>query len=394
MYVPGWHEKTKALQDAGRFQMLGIIQEQHPDRARLFMQWKEMDWPILVDSLDLLEVMVVPITLAIDEHGVIRAVNPDVDQIKEEFLSKTYDPPASVTAAQAGRPERLAAPGADAGADAWRAYADALFRWESPARLTETIDAYERAAHDAPEDGSTQFRLGVAYRARYDSGDRQVEDFQLAVEHWERALDIDPNHYIRRRRIQQYGPRLDKPYPFYDWVPTARAELDARGEIPAALTVEPGGAEFASPARVFEATSDTREEPDGRGRIYRDTGEFIEVERLTVPTAIAAGSSTRAHLIFRPNVGRKAHWNNEVDDLVFWVEPPAGWDVDHQYLTVPSPQEVVSQEPRRVEFELRSPDNVSGSVSIPGYALYYVCEDVDGTCLYRRQDVVLNIQIK
>ena len=26
--------------------MVGIIQEQHPDRARLFMQWKEMGWPI------------------------------------------------------------------------------------------------------------------------------------------------------------------------------------------------------------------------------------------------------------------------------------------------------------------------------------------------------------
>lgn len=52
--------------------MVGIIQEQHPDRCRLFMQWKQMDWPILVDSLNLLEVTAVPITLTIDEHGIIR----------------------------------------------------------------------------------------------------------------------------------------------------------------------------------------------------------------------------------------------------------------------------------------------------------------------------------
>ena len=54
MHVPGWHDATRELQAAGRFQMVGIIQEQHPDRARLFMQWKGMGWPILVDSLNLL----------------------------------------------------------------------------------------------------------------------------------------------------------------------------------------------------------------------------------------------------------------------------------------------------------------------------------------------------
>ncbi|MEM9405248.1 MAG: hypothetical protein AAGA81_04345, partial [Acidobacteriota bacterium] len=67
--MPGWHEATKELQDAGRVQMLGVIQEQNPDRCRLFMQWKQMDWPILVDTFDQLEVSVVPLTYAIDEHG-------------------------------------------------------------------------------------------------------------------------------------------------------------------------------------------------------------------------------------------------------------------------------------------------------------------------------------
>jgi hypothetical protein len=27
-------------------------------------------------------------------------------------------------------------------------------------------------------------------------------------------------------------------------------------------------------------------------------------------------------------------------------------------------------------------------------ALYDVCEDVDGTCLYRRQDIPLNLQVR
>ena len=69
--MPGWHEATKQLQESGAVQMVGIIQEQHPDRCRLFMQWKEMDWPIMVDALNLLEVKAVPLTFLIDEHGMI-----------------------------------------------------------------------------------------------------------------------------------------------------------------------------------------------------------------------------------------------------------------------------------------------------------------------------------
>ena len=113
-----------------------------------------------------------------------------------------------------------------------------------------------------------------------------------------------------------------------------------------------------------------------------------------MPTRIVAGSSTRAHLTFRPNLERKAHWNNEAEDMVFWVNPPDGWEVDVRHVTVERPPQVVSLEPRRVEFEIRSSrDAPEGGVVVPGYALYYVCEDVDGTCLYRRQDVAIELQV-
>ena len=81
--MPVWHEATKKLQAEGKVKMLGIIQEQHPDRCRLFMQWKQMDWPVMVDSLNLLGVEVVPITLAIDEAGVIREKLRDPSEIDE-----------------------------------------------------------------------------------------------------------------------------------------------------------------------------------------------------------------------------------------------------------------------------------------------------------------------
>jgi hypothetical protein len=374
--------------------MVGIVQEQHPDRARLFMQWKEMDWPVLVDSLNLLGVSVVPITVAIDEHGVVRAINPPKETIEREFLSKTYERPATVATLADPRNSVGRPPGRRASADAWRKYGEDLFLWGGRGAIDEAIDAFERAARGTT-DGPTEFRLGVIQRARYDSPGRRPGDFRQAVDHWEQALASDPNQYIWRRRIQQYGPRLDKPYPFYDWIPEARAAIVARGQSPVALAVEPGGAEFARPTKTFEAERASGLEPDPKGRIHRDRGEFIQIEALTVPIGVAPGAATRAHLVMRPNLARKAHWNNEAEDLVVWVNPPAGWQVDAHRITLPRPRDVVSQETRRVEFELRSPTGVAaGLVTIPAYALYYVCEDVDGTCLYRRQDVTLEVHVR
>ena len=238
------------------------------------------------------------------------------------------------------------------------------------------------------------FRLGVAHRKRYDSPIRRDGDFSRAVEHWTAALDLNPNQYIFRRRIQQYGPRLDKPYPFYDWVPEARAAVEARGETPVTLRVEPGGAEFAEPLKSFAESRETGQSPDPDGRIYRDEKPLIVAESVVVPTVIEPGESARIHVVLRPDLSLKAHWNNEVDDLVFWVEPPEGFRVDRHYHTVAIPPESVSQELRQVEFEIASPENFTGKATIPAYALYYVCEDVDGTCLFRRQDVHVELSVR
>src|SRR5207249_1815342 len=132
-------------------------------------------------------------------------------------------------------------------AEAWETYASALVEWAETERLGEAIEAYERALRLAPESGPVHFRLSVAYRKRYDSDFRQPGDFERAVEQWSAALGSDPNQHIWRRRIQQSGPRLDKPYAFYDWVTTARKEIAERGEIPKSLSVEPAGAEIAHP---------------------------------------------------------------------------------------------------------------------------------------------------
>lgn len=370
--------------------MVGIIQEQHPDRTRLFMQWKRMEWPILVDSLNLLQVTVVPMTLFIDEWGIIRAIQPRRADA-ESFLDTNYPKPADLPAGPRHRAaiEKLKAATEGGNADAFRAYGDAMFLWGD--KIDETIESYRQAVRLDPGDGPTQFRLGVAYRKRYDSTQRLEGDFANAVQHWGRALEIDPNQYIWRRRIQQYGPRLDKPYPFYDWVVTAREEITTRGDTPLPLSIEPGGAEFTHPARRFVVSDGSKAEPDPGARILRDEKGFVDVEVTVVPSVIKPGKSGRIHVVLRPNRNLRAHWNNEVGDLVYWVNAPEDWKIDTHYLSVARPQKIVSQEERKVEFELKSPANFTGTVRIPSYALYYVCEDVNGTCLYRRKDITIDV---
>lgn len=380
--------------------MIGIIQEQHPDRARLFMQWKNMDWPLLVDSLNLYGTKVVPMTLLIDEWGIVRHTRPRPADV-ETFLATRYP-----------RPDNLADPpqwrdsDEELGQDA--ALADARFLgWQlatlrganaEPATLSDALERYTAVLKDHPDDASVRFRLGVALRARFDSGEGEPGDFRHAVEQWSAALALDPNQYIWRRRIQQYGPRLDKPYPFYDWVEEARAAIRERGETPVELSVEPGGAEFAAPARAVETAAPDMEEPDPQGRIERDRQErdggasLIELETVVVPNTSRPGSY-RVHLFWRPNHARKAHWNNEAEPMKVWIDPPPGWRIDRRVQVIPNAAAATSRELRHVEFELVGGDeSPPGPAKLRGYALYNVCEDETGVCMYRRSDLEVELR--
>lgn len=387
--------RTLGAQRAGRLQLVGVIQEQHPDRCRLFMQWKRMDWPVLVDSLNLAGLEVVPVAYAIDEQGIVRYVNPSAAEM-EAFL----DAPRTAAARPSPPPDppdlpELLERARSGGVSGWRDYGDGLFLWGGEARLDEAIEGYEKAVQARPGAGPTHFRLGTAYRRRYDSRHRRPGDFQRAAGHWARAVELEPNQYIWRRRLQQYGPRLDKPYAFYDWVDEARRDIRARGEEPAPLLAEPGGAEIAAPAERFDPQTPSRRRPDPDGRIRRDPGRLIGIEAAVVPPAVKPGKVARVHLVFRPNAAIDAHWNNEGGPLRVWVEPARGWAGDRQELEAASPPDAVSTETRELQFELRAPDGAGrGRVTVPAYALYYVCESATGTCLYRRQDIGVPVEVR
>ena len=410
MHVPGWHAATREAQEAGRLSLLGIVLEQHPERARLFMQWQEMPWRLLHDPFNLLALPYVPLTLAIDEWGMIRAAQPQLARAAEfieRFVAADLAPPAAPPTFQTRAPDIATlqeVASADGNAAAWAELGVQLTLWRGEAALSEALAAGERALSlPAGERAQTHFQQGVVYRMRHDSAAAAPDDFQSAVRHWSAALQQEPNNYIWRRRIQQYGPRLAKPYSFYDWVPQARREIRERREEPRVLSVEPGGAEFAYPADEFAsqglaasqgvtARNGQMAAPDAEARILRDE-ELIQLQWVAVPPSVIPGEALRVHFLLQPQ--DEAHWNNESEPLALVLEEaPSGWQWETRRLWGDLPAEPTSSEARHLEVEIRAPEEAApGPVALRGYALYYVCADASGVCLYLRQDFAVDVEV-
>jgi tetratricopeptide (TPR) repeat protein len=400
--VPVWHEATAKWVKEGKLVVLGVIQEQHADRCRLFAQWKGFDWPILHDPINVLELTGVPILVAVDEHGIVRSSRPALDTFREDFLDKTFADDATnargdrITPApigDSGSPDWVALMARTKGPDTaitWRQFGDALALWGGSGRLEEAMDAYGRAARLDLKDGAASFRLGVCYRQRCESKQRRPGDFQAAIDFWGRALDVDPNQYIWRRRIQQYGPRLDKPYAFYDWVETAEKDVHARGEKPVSLAVRPGGAEMAQPLKALAEPVRARA-PDPDGKIHRDKDGLVRAEVTVAPARMRPGQAVRVHVVLRLEPKKQAHWNNEAEPLRLWVDPPRGGHVSDRLLQALAVREAVSAEERALDFEFKAPREVRDKIRLSAYALYYVCEDKGGRCLFLRLDIPIEI---
>jgi len=397
--VPAWDAKTREWVRQGKLVVVGITQEQHADRCRLFAQWRQLSWPILHDRINVMQVTGVPIEVALDEYGIVRSLRPNLEMLEREFLDRTFacnatSPPEGPR--EAARPDwaalrRLAEQGGSY--QAWRDLGDALVLWAGPGGMDEAIHAYTEALHAKPDDGIAHFRLGVCYRMRSESEHPTLGDFQTAVDHWMTARVLQPNQYIWRRRLEQYGPRLTKPYPFYDWVPTASREIADRGGQPIELKVQPTGSEMAGPVRECEAGPDARKPPDPKGRIARDTQGLVLAEVTVVPSRVKPGEAVCIYLTLRPNDARKACWSEEGKPLRVWVDLPPGWRAQPQLMILPLAGRPGTLEPRHLEFEVYPGPDARGTTTLLAYALYYVCEDMGGVCSFMQQDIPITVKV-
>lgn len=366
--MPGWHARIKTIEEAGNLQVLGIAPEQYGDRMRLFMQWQQMDFPVLMDPLNALGVTAVPITLLVDEQGIIRYRNPKPEDLTF-FLATRYS-----TVRPSERQNALGEP-IDLALQALQS--------NQLARLEEALTAYRAHLLQSPDDAEAHFQLGVLLRYRYDSENRQRGDFQAAVDSWATALALNPGQYIWRRRIQQFGPRLDKPYPFYDWMEKAAQDLKLRGEELPAVKIAPTLSELAQPSQERAKTSSPLPFPDPTNALPNDQ-ELLKIEATLVPhTDRDRSSLRRLHLSLAPQ--GDAHWSSDAQEIEVWLLPTVGKPTPLASQTDTLPAEVESsQTPRQLEAEFPLPEGGSRLV-----AFYYLCREESAECLFLKQELAL-----
>jgi len=374
--VPGWHAFTKEWREKGDLALVGIVQEQHPDRARLFAQWQGLDFPILWDPFNLTGSKVVPITLAVDEHGIVRAVNPEREKFEDEFLRVVFPPTAHSAAA------RVEIPGA---------IADLMAH--DPAQLDAAVAALESAASRTPIDSIALFRAGVARRLRYDADGGNAADFQGSLDHWRGAWSLDPEQYIWRRRTQQYGPRMDKPYPFYDWVAEAQAQITARGETPVALGAQLTPSELAEKGRFVPGGDE--EEPDALKKVPLDTEGWLAIESATAFDTSGQTPVASLHLVLQPNAKLDVHFDDEAGPVVVWlgsVDQPDGFEFEARHHQLRPAKTGRAAEERRLAVDTRLRAGSRGG-KLRGYVLFYGCQGVEGTCRYLRHDFEVELRV-
>ena len=389
--MPVWQVRLQPLIDAGKLTVIGVVQEQHPDRARLYRQWRRLPWPIAVDSLNLLGLRAVPKLVALDEWGVVRVSGlRSLEQLTafvQRVYARTQPPDDYARRSNWTLPEPAPYPRAMANTP-YPTYAVRTALQEghiafASGRLDEAVESFRKPLTYRPF-ALVAFRLGVALRRRSESDKRQPGDAQAAVDAWTRALQLEPNQYIWRRRLQQYGPRLDKPYEFYSWVAQARKDIRARGEEPLALVSEPVGSEIAAPVRGYLSAFDNKD-LDPEGKIARDDGRIV-IEPLVTPGRVRPGGAARVRVRFRVNAHKKPFWNNEADGLQLYVQALAGCTIREGVFDYELPKPAETREDRVLEFELTTPADGTGKLLLKAYALYDVCDKEGGTCLRLRQD--------
>ena len=375
--LPVWYKAAKPLIDSGEIAMLGVVQEQHAERAQLYKQWKQFDFPIVQDATASLNLQSVPIPLLIDEHGVVRSTRPRPGDLTQ-FVKKSFEPAEATAAKKADD----TAPGK---ATALIATGNVYLHDIKQRDVEKAIDAFSQAVTADPSSGKAKFSLGVARRMRFDSADAKNGDFLAAAKLWSEALALNPNQYIWRRRIEQYGPRLGKPYPFYDWVDDAIASIKKRGQEPIKLTVNLTGSELAGPARAFASDTDA-ENPDPQSKITVVDADLVQLNASAVPAAVKPGSVVRLHLSLKAMRGK---WNHEAGPLQVWVNESSNGTPEKRLLEFGRENDGATNNVSNVDFEFKT-NAASDRPVVDGFVLFHFCDD-EGVCFFARKDFKIEI---
>ena len=373
-----WHKSAKPFLESDKLVVLGIAQEQHKERTKLYKQWKQYDFPIVQDATTQLNLNAVPIPMLIDEYGVVRATRPRPNSLAK-FMEQQFAPAEeTTTVSDVSEIDRALEKG------------NKLLH-QKDRDIDGAITAFESAVKLDSKNGKALFSLGVAHRMRFDSENRETGDFKTAAKLWGQALAVNPNQYIWRRRIEQYGPQLTKPYPFYDWVEKAQQSIRERGEDPLELSVSLTGTEIAKNGS-WDAADNKPENPDPDKKILLDEKNYLSISSTTVPEATRQKNPVRIHLDLAMN---GAFWNDEADAVKIWIDESSTGTPERRLVEVAKPTKSTndkSSETRTVDFEFKT-DKSQSECKVNGFALFHCC-DSDGVCFYFRKDFTIPISAK
>lgn len=395
---PIWLAKTKPFVDTEKLVVVGIAQEQHAGRVRLFAQWQNVEWPILHDAMNVVGVKDVPLLVAIDEHGVIRAVDPDLEKLAEDFISKEFTPlkvmpPIDLKELPDPRTTRRIA-GEARRNNEWRRHAEALVLAGKPQQIKEAIATFQLAIDADDGDEAAWFGQGVAYRIRYDRPERDAGDFQAALDAWRKAAQLDPANAIYLARLQQYGPCIDKPFSFYDWIETAREDITHREETPVVLICEPVGAEVSPPEAKFRFNKRKGPDSPALGKAAVDRRPIVEVtSACAAETKKRKGSIVQIYVTCRLAPGSEATWSNEGEPMQLWLETPKTGRLGVRYLAYQQPKEPRTVEERVLSFPLRLA-SAKSSLTLEGTLLYFVHDGPNAPAQPMKQDVRIKVKVR
>jgi hypothetical protein len=326
----------------------------------LFLQWQKLEFPVLMDPLNILGVKAVPITLLVDEHGMIRYRNPKQADLTT-FLETSYQQDKEELPHELRPFEKEAL---------------AALHSNDKKKIKDAIAFLAR--NDFSEDNPERaFYAGVLFRCLFDHH-KEPGAFQDAVDCWSSALRKLPTQYIWRRRIQQYGPRLDKPYPFYNWIETAQRELAERGETPIELTIEPTTSEVAQPLAKEENPS-PREFTDLANKLPNEH-KLLKITATLIPHTDRMNRK-RLHLQLTPQKG--SHWTSDAQEVELWLRPGQGQPLflSQEASLLPDDQET-SPETRTLEADCDLGLLEGGQLIL----FYSLCETDNGICRFLKTE--------
>ena len=393
-----WRERTRQLVADKKLVLLGVMEEQHADRCRLLAQWKQItDVPLLHDPLNLAGVDHIPMVVCVDEHGFVRRIDPDPDRLEERFVRRKfkYNPkarrPATEDLPDPTYTKRMV--GEARTAASWRAHGDALVLGGLPPQIDEAIATYPHALKLDAADGLAYFRLGVAYRIRYDRPERQPGDFQAAIDAWSQAVRKRRRNAVFRSRLAQYGLRSDRSTSMYRWILTARKKIAKRGETPEKLAIEPIAAELAKPHKKFKVSKGAVPDDAVVVRTPTDDQQLVAFESVIVPSVIAKNKRyAQILLVFRPSESGGAQWDNRGEPLRVWLDQADGVKLSRQFVAFKNPEAAASSEVRTLNFEVMLPKSAKRRpVTIKGHAIYRISAGGESAGRLLRRDFQVKV---